>query len=192
MNHFGVAEAESAPLFDRTLFNQNNLDSRQVLEKMKTTKTYQMHTELWNLIKDRIVLLRKEGLEELTEEEEKQVMDYVESLVLTCSVYNKSLSTRAISRARLVTKCVKNLFCGLNDELWALAKDLIKPYVIHDDADDIVVKLLRQNPTLTRKELTELLAEHTSRSERQAYRLVKAAIERGAIKAVNRHQVALP
>lgn len=192
MNHFSVNQNEADPLFDRVLFNENNLDNQQILEKMKSKGVYQPDDGIWRLVKDRISLVRNDGVAQLTDEESRIVMEYIESLVNVSSVFNKSLSTRAISRARLVAACMKSLFLKLDSDVWALTKKLIKPYIIVDEADDVASSLLNQNKNLTRLELTELIAEKKGISLRQASRLVKASIEKGTLVAVNRSKLALP
>ena len=189
MNHFGVTEAEANPLFDRTLFNENNLDNMQTMEKIKSTTEYKPKDDIWKLLSDKITIRRAEGLAELSPDEEKMVMDFVEDIVKNASVFNKSISTRSIYRARLVAKCIKNLYGPLAGDTLELAKRLIRPYIVTSEVGDICVKLLKQNPNLTRLELTELIGDARQCSERQASRLVKAAIEKGAIVAVNRNVV---
>lgn len=189
MNHFGVTEAAAAPLFDRTLFHQTNLDNVQLVEKMQTKKTYHMNEDIWQVIKDKITLIRGEGLSELTEAEEDYVMAYIVKVASSASVFNKSLSVRAHGRATLVARCLKSLFLRLDAPIKELFEQLSKTYISNDDADDICVKILRQSPNVTRRELAEIISENRQISERQASRQIKAAIERGVLTAVNRTKV---
>jgi len=189
MNHFGVTEAAAAPLFDRCLFNNVNLDSHQIIEKIQSANTYKMDEDVWKLVKEKIVLIRKEGIEELTDEEEQYVMSYIVEIANSSSVFNKSLSARARGRAILVARCLKSLYMGFDDRVKELFRTITKPYISTDDADDICVKILKANPKLTRRELAEIISEQKSISERQATRLIKAAIERGVLIALNRTTV---
>lgn len=189
MNHFGVTEAAAAPLFDRTLFHQTNLDNKQIIEKTQAKQTYIMKDDIWAVIKDKITLIRNEGTEELTPAEEDFVMAYIVEIAQQSSVFNKSLSVRAHSRAMLVARCLKSMFLKLDDPIKELFRQIAKPYISYDDADDVAVSILKANPNITRRELSEIISEQKSISERQASRLVKAAIERGVLIAVNRTKV---
>jgi hypothetical protein len=189
MNHFGVTEAAAAPLFDRTLFNNTNLDNKHIIEKIQSANTYKMNEEVWQVIKDKITLIRNEGIEELTPEEDKYVMDFIVSVANNATVFNKSLSARARGRAFLVARCLKSLFLGLDDTVKEVFKQIAKPYISTDDADDICVRILTQKPDLTRKQLTEIIAEQKQISERQATRMVSAAIERNILVAINRSKL---
>jgi hypothetical protein len=191
MNHFGVTEAAAAPLFDRCLFNNVNLDNKQIIEKIQSADTYQMNEELWSLIKDKIILIRNEGTDELTKEEEDYVMSYIVEIAASSSVFNKSLSARARARALLVARCLKSLFINFDDKVKELYRTLTKPYISSDDADDICVKLLKSNPKLMRRELAEIISEQKQISERQATRMIRAAIDRGILVAINRTKVVI-
>lgn len=191
MNHFAVTEAAAAPLFDRTLFNNTNLTNAQIIEKIQSAKGYQMNDEIWRVVKDKITLIRNEGLEELTSAEEQYVMEYVVAVASKATVFNKSLSARARGRALLVAKCMKSMFLCLDDKVKELFERLAKPYISTDDADDICVAILAQKPDLTRKQLTEIISEQKQISERQASRMVSAAIERGALTAINRSKLVI-
>ena len=189
MNHFGVTEAAAAPLFDRTLFNSTNLDNKHIIEKIQSAQGYKMNEEVWRVIKDKITLIRNEGIEELTPDEEKYVMKNIVKVANNATVFNKSLSARARSRAFLVARCMKSLFLELDPTVLAVYEQIVKPYISTDDADDICVRILTQKPDLTRKQLTEIIAEQKQISERQATRMVSAAIERGILMGVNRSKV---
>ena len=191
LNHFGVTEAEAAPLFDRTLFNDTQLDNTQIIEKMRSVDTYKMQPELWSLIKDQVTIARNEGLLTLEPPEEEFVMAFIESVVRGGSVFNKSLSTRARARSMLVAKCLKTLYGEFKEPEKELFRTLAKPYISNDDADEITVKLLRSNPKLTRLELAELISENKQISVRQATRLIKAGIDRGILIAINRTKIAI-
>jgi hypothetical protein len=189
MNHFGVTEAAAAPLFDRTLFNSTNLDNKHIIEKIQSAQGYKMNEEVWRVIKDKITLIRNEGIEELTPDEEKYVMKNIVKVANNATVFNKSLSARARSRAFLVARCMKSLFLELDSTVLEVYEKIVKPYISTDDADDICVRILTQKPDLTRKQLTEIIAEQKQISERQATRMVSAAIERGILMGVNRSKV---
>jgi len=91
----------------------------------------------------------------------------------------------------LVAKCMKSMFLCLDDKVKELFERLAKPYISTDDADDICVAILAQKPDLTRKQLTEIISEQKQISERQASRMVSAAIERGALTAINRSKLVI-
>lgn len=148
-----------------------------------------MNEEIWKLMKEKIVLIRKEGIDELTEKEEEYVMSYIVEIANASSVFNKSLSARARGRAILVARCLKSMYGGFDDKVKDLFRTIAKPYISTDDADDICVKILTSNPKLSRRELAEIISEQKSISERQATRLIKAAIERGVLIALNRTTV---
>jgi hypothetical protein len=189
MNHFGVTEAAAAPLFDRTLFNSTNLDNKHIIEKIQSAQGYKMNDEVWHVIKDKITLIRNEGIEELTADEEKYVMKNIVKVANNATVFNKSLSARARSRAFLVARCMKSLFLELDPTVMQVYEQIVKPYISTDDADDICVRILMQKPDLTRKQLTEIVAEQKQISERQATRMISAAIERNILVAVNRSKI---
>ena len=189
MNHFGVSEAAAAPLFDRCLYNSVNLDNAQLIEKIQSMKAYSMNAEIWKLISDKITLIRTEGLEDLTEDEDRMVMGFIVEVAKDSSVFNKSLSARAKARAYLVARCIKSLFCGFGEKEVALFRELARPYICTEEVDDLCVKILRKNPNVTRKELTELISEQRQISNRQATRLISAAIERGSLIAINRTKI---
>ena len=191
MNHFGVTEAAAAPLFDRTLFNATNLDNKHVIEKIKSAQTYRMKDEIWEVIKDKITLIRTEGLAVLEDDEKKFVMENIVEVASKATVFNKSLSARARGRAILVARCMKSLFLGLDDVVKGVYKEIVKPYIISDDADDICVRILTQKPDITRKQLTEIISERKSISERQASRLISAAIDRKILIALNRSKIVI-
>lgn len=192
MNHFGISEHESAPLFDRTLFNQQNLDNRQIMEKMESTQTYKVDKPIWELVRKRVILARTDGLADLEPAEEETVMQNIRELTSNSSVFSKSLSTRTVWKAKLVARCMKTLFGSLRPDVWEAAKRIMKPYISTDDAEDICVKLLKKNPDLSRLEITELIAEEKGISSRQASRMIKAAIDRGVLVAKNRTSLGLP
>lgn len=189
MNHFGVTEAAAAPLFDRTLFNSTNLTNLQIIEKMQSAKDYSMKDEVWAVIRDKITLIRNEGLEDLTPEEEAYAFNYLVEVAGRATVFNKSLSARARNRTMLVARCMKSLFLQFDDKVKALFERIVKPYISTDDADDICVSILKQKPDLTRKQLTEIIADQKQISERQATRMVSAAIDRGILTAINRTKI---
>jgi hypothetical protein len=189
MNHFGVTEAAAAPLFDRTLFNATNLTNGQIIEKITSAKGYKMNEEIWKIVKDKITLIRNEGLDELTAAEETYVMNYLVEIAGKATVFNKSLSARARSRTLLVARCMKSMFLTLDDNTKPLFERIVKPYIATDDADDVCVAILKQKPDVTRKQLTEIISEQKQMSERQACRMVSAAIERGVLTAVNRSKI---
>jgi len=189
MNHFGVTDAAAQPLFDRTLFNNTNLDNKHIIEKIQSANTYKMNEEVWQVIKDKITLIRNEGIEQLTPEEDKYVMDFIVRVANHATVFNKSLSARARGRAFLVARCLKSLFLEMDDKVKELFEKIAKPYISTDDADDICVRILTQKPDLTRKQLTEIIAEQKQISERQATRMVSAAIERNTLLAINRSKL---
>ena len=59
------------------------------------------------------------------------------------------------------------------------------------DEDEICVAILKQKPDLTRKQLTEVISKQKQISERQATRIVSAAIERGALTEINRSKIVI-
>jgi hypothetical protein len=191
MNHFGVTDAAAQPLFDRTLFNNTNLDNKHIIEKIQSAQIYRMNDDVWHVIKDKITLIRNEGIEELTPDEEKYVMDFIVKVANNATVFNKSLSARARSRAMLVARCMKSLFLGLDNDVKLVYEKIAKPYISTDDADDICVRILTQKPDLTRKQLTEIISEQKQISERQASRMISAAIERNILTAVNRSKIVI-
>lgn len=191
MNHFAVKEAAAAPLFDRTLYNETNLTTTQVLDKIKSADTYKMKDDIWNLIRDRVTLIRTDGTAKLTDDEDAYILAYICEVAAQASVFNKSLSARARSRAYLVARCLKSLFNSFDDKVKELYKELVKPYIAMDDADDICVKILAKNGDVTRLELAEIISEQKSISVRQASRLIKASIERGTLIGINRTKVAI-
>jgi len=191
MNHFGVTDAAAQPLFDRTLFNNTNLDNKHIIEKIQSAQGYAMNEEVWRVIKDKITLIRNEGIDELTPDEEQYVMDYIIKVANNATVFNKSLSARARSRAMLVARCMKSMFLELDDTTKKVYEAIAKPYISTDDADDICVRILMQKPDLTRKQLTEIIAEQKQISERQATRMISAAIERNILTAINRSKVVI-
>jgi len=189
MNHFGVTDAAAAPLFDRTLFNGTNLDNKHVVEKIKSAQTYRMNEDVWAIIKDKITLIRTDGVEELTPDESQYVMDFIINIANNATVFNKSLSARARTRAILVARCMKSLFLRFDDKVKEVYEKIAKPYIATDDADDICVRILTQKPDLTRKQLTEIIALQKQISERQACRMVSAALDRGILVAINRVKI---
>jgi len=189
MNHFGVTEAAAQPLFDRTLFNNTNLDNKHVIEKIQSAQTYRMNDEVWSLIKDKMTLIRTEGLSDLTDDEQTYVMNFIVEVANKATVFNKSLSARARGRAMLVARCMKSLFLSFDDTVKHIYETITRPYISTDDADDICVSILVQKPDLTRKQLTEIISERKQISERQASRMISAALERGILTAVNRSKI---
>lgn len=189
INAFSITEAEAQPLFDRCLYNDNDLSNVQVMEKMKSVHTYKPNKKIWADIKDKITLIRTDGLRKLTPEETDKMMGHIEMVARSSGVFSKSLSTRAVHRTKLVYSCLKSLFSGLEGKPLKLAEELSKPYIVNDNIEDVCINILSQDATLNRKELTEVIAQTKGIGMRQASRIVKSALERNIIESPNRSTV---
>ena len=192
LNYLGINPKEAAPLYDRTLFNENNLNNSQIIEKIRSTQTYTMDKTIWKNIKNKLILIRKDGVNSLEETEKQKVINYITELVAKTSSFSSSLSTRAAAKANLVTRCMKTFYGTLDEDVWELTKKLIKPYEIANNGEDLIVQILKENPTYTRQEITELIAEKKEISVRQASRHIKSAIDKNILIAKNRTTLALP
>ena len=158
---------------DKVFLNELSLSTKQIKDKIKA-KDFREIEEIWEMIRNRIVYARHHS-QVLTKKEEALAKNYVLSLPYLYSV-------RIYDKFCKILLGLKNLYGCIDREIFDFAKELLSRYTKLDEIE----MFLSEREEISRKELTERIAQAKSISIRQARNIVRKMIEDGLLYPVNR------
>jgi hypothetical protein len=175
LNKLPALSDKTKALYDRCFVNKIELNNKQIVEKIKHTRTYDPKRFIGpaTIIKKRILEARS-GLKELTEQEEDEIYAFVEDKILGAK---EQASVRAIQKTKLIFQCTKTLFGGFDKDTKKLAFGLAEPHVLADEPKDRIYEFAKrisnENGEVNYKSLVKLISGELQISERHARRLIK-------------------
>lgn len=170
-NHFRVFDMNDKALLDRLYVSNIRLTTSQIIDKMQDN--YQLKTEIWRIIRDRIISVRNGLIKiELTKNEEGEIKDYVIKKIKEITLsYNANISVRLFERVKELFYRFK-LFFGEID--WECCKKLADNYFLDVNASENFIQkaIASNNGRMKIKELAQIVSDFENISSRTAYRRV--------------------
>jgi len=183
-NDIGKKDAHTIALRDRCFVNVVTLTNREVMEKIEDTRRESNGSELWELVRKRLVLVGNSEVDtELTDTEKDLIYEFVKGKIEELGGgFHREISVRVIQRALEVFYRVKLLFGGLDRITVKLAKRITEQYITTEGVYDYIVKIvLEAGSEIKKRELVNQIVEVKKCSEKTAYRYVNKAIEEGKL-----------
>jgi hypothetical protein len=178
-------------MLDRVYYNKLILTGEQITEKMKSKRSYAPDKKVWQLLGQRLLLIRNGKLKtRLSKQEKDAILEYTVNKILEISrTYNTNISMRILERIETLCLFLKQLFGKLDLEF---AKSLAKQYFVINDEEDFIKKVIVEaGGMIPAKDLTAILSDTQKYSLRTAQRRIQEYVELGKIVIPKRGYVAL-
>jgi hypothetical protein len=157
-NQFNNKSLNDKALLDRLMVNNLSLDKDQLKVKLQHKRTYTPDRQLWKLITDRLLVIRNNGLLELTTDELAYVDNFInmelDKLPLDLS---NEVSMRISERVETVFQYTKTFFGVLDEDLRQFCKQLAGNYFNIEHQTDLnsVIERILTDTTLSATEQLE-------------------------------------